>query len=141
LWHGLFSSLEAFLRAKKVKTKAPAAVRYLVTMLIVLIGWVLFRSPDLGYGLKYLGVMFGLVKPLETGLTLGWYLNAKVAFILMLAVLACIPWKQWLPKYFEKMSGSRLNDPLRLIVFLILLGFSIMMVMSSTYSSFIYFKF
>ncbi|HBO34401.1 MAG TPA: membrane-bound O-acyltransferase family protein [Anaerolineaceae bacterium] len=141
LWHGLFSSLEAFLRAKKVKAKAPAAVRYLVTMLIVLIGWVLFRSPDLGYGLKYLGVMFGLVKPLETGLTLGWYLNAKVAFILMLAVLACIPWKQWLPKYFEKMSGSRLNDPLRLIVFLILLGFSIMMVMSSTYSSFIYFKF
>jgi len=141
LWHGLFSSLEAFLRAKKVKTKAPAAVRYLVTMLIVLIGWVLFRSPDLKYGLQYLGVMFGLVKPLETGLTLGWYLDGKVAFILLLAVLACIPWKQWLPKYFEKLSGSRLNDPLRLIVFLILLGFSIMMVMSSTYSSFIYFKF
>jgi len=141
LWHGLFSSLEAFLRAKKVKAKAPTAIRYLVTMLIVLIGWVLFRSSDLGYGLRYLGVMFGLVKPLETGLTLGWYLNGKVAFILLLAVLACIPWKQWLPKYFEKLSGSRLNDPLRLIVFLILLGFSIMMVMSSTYSSFIYFKF
>ena len=141
LWHGLFSSLEAFLRAKKVKAKAPAAVRYLVTMLIVLIGWVLFRSPDLGYGLRYLGVMFGLVRPLGTGLTLGWYLNGKVAFILLLAVLACIPWKQWLPKYFEKLSGSRMNDPIRLIVFLILLGFSIMMVMSSTYSSFIYFKF
>jgi len=141
LWHGLFASLEIFLRAKKVKVKAPAVIRYLVTMLIVLIGWVLFRSPDLGYGLRYLGVMFGLVKPLDTGLTLGWYLNGKVAFILLLAVLACIPWKQWLPKYFEKLSGSRLNDPLRLIAFLILLGFSIMMVMSSTYSSFIYFKF
>lgn len=116
-------------------------MRYLVTMLIVLVGWVLFRSPGLRYGIQYLGVMFGLVKPLETGLTLTWYLNAEIAFILVLAVLACIPWKQLLPKFFEKLYASKLNDPARLIAFLILLGFSIMMVMSSTYSSFIYFKF
>ena len=141
LWHGLFSSLEAFLRTKKVKTKAPTVVRYLVTMLIILVGWVLFRSPGLRYGLQYLGVMFGLVKPLETGLTLTWYLNGKIAFILALAVLACIPWKQLLPKPFEKLTNSKLHDPVSLMVFLILLGFSIMMVMSSTYSSFIYFKF
>ena len=140
LWHGLFSSLEAFLRAKKVKAKAPAIIRYLVTMLLVLVGWVLFRSPDLKYGLQYLGVMFGLVNRVEMGLTLTWYLNWKIAFILLLAVMACIPWKQLLPKPFEKLATSRFNDPVRLIAFLILLGFSIMMVMSSTYSSFIYFK-
>lgn len=141
MWHGLFSSLEAFLRAKKVKAKAPAVVRYLVTMLIVLVGWVLFRSPGLKYGLQYLGVMFGLVKPLETGLMLNWYLNGKIAFVLALAVLACIPWKQLLPQSFEKLAKSKLHDPVSLVAFLILLGFSIMMVMSSTYSSFIYFKF
>ena len=141
MWHGLFSSLEAFLRAKKVKAKAPAVVRYLVTMLIVLVGWVLFRSPGLKYGLQYLGVMFGLVKPLETGLMLNWYLNGKIAFVLALAVLACIPWKQLLPQPFEKLAKSKLHDPVSLVAFLILLGFSIMMVMSSTYSSFIYFKF
>ncbi len=141
LWHGLFSSLEAFLRTKKVKVKSPIVVRYLVTMMIVLVGWVLFRSPGIKYALQYLGVMFGFVKPIETGMSLGWYLNGKIAFILMLAVLACIPWKQLLPKPFEKLATSRFNDPVRLIAFLILLGFSIMMVMSSTYSSFIYFKF
>jgi len=141
MWHGLFSSLEAFLRAKKVKAKAPAIVRYLVTILIVLVGWVLFRSPGLKYGLHYLGVMFGLVKPLETGLMLNWYLNGKIAFVLALAVLACIPWKQLLPQPFEKLAKSKLHDPVSLVAFLILLGFSIMMVMSSTYSSFIYFKF
>jgi len=141
MWHGLFSSLEAFLRAKKVKAKAPAIVRYLVTILIVLVGWVLFRSPGLKYGLQYLGVMFGLVKPLETGLMLNWYLNGKIAFVLALAVLACIPWKQLLPQSFEKLAKSKLHDPVSLVAFLILLGFSIMMVMSSTYSSFIYFKF
>ena len=141
LWHGLFASLEAFLRTKKIKTKAPALVRYLVTMLIVLVGWVLFRSPGLRYGLQYLGVMFGLVKPIDTGLTLTWYLNGKIAFILALAVMACIPWKQLLPKVFEKLAESKLHDPVKLAAFLILLGFSIMIVMSSTYSSFIYFKF
>ena len=141
MWHGIFASLEAFLRVKKVKTKAPTAIRYFVTMLIVLVGWVLFRSPGIKYGLQYLGVMFGLVKPLETGLMLNWYLNGKIAFVLALAILACIPWKQMLPRLFEKLAVSKLNDPVRLVAFLILLGFSIMMVMSSTYSSFIYFKF
>jgi len=141
LWHGLFAGLEAFLRTKKVKTKAPTVVRYIVTMLIVLVGWVLFRSPGLKYGLQYLGVMFGLVKPVATGLNLTWYLNGKIAFIMALAILACIPCKQFLHKPFEKLAVSKLNDPVRLIAFLILLGFSIMMVMSSTYSSFIYFKF
>ncbi len=141
LWHGLFASLEAFLRNKKVKVKAPALIRYLATMLIVLVGWVLFRSPDLKYGLQYLGVMFGLVKPIDTGLMLSWYLSGKIAFILLLAILACIPWKHLLPKFSEKISGSALNDPVRLIVFTVLLGFSLMLVISSTYSSFIYFKF
>ena len=141
LWHGLFASLEAFLRNKKVKVKAPALIRYLATMLIVLVGWVLFRSPDLKYGLQYLGVMFGLVKPIDTGLMLSWYLSGKIAFILLLAILACVPWKHLLPKFSEKISGSALNDPVRLIVFTVLLGFSLMLVISSTYSSFIYFKF
>lgn len=141
MWHGLFSSLEAFLRARKVKAKAPAVVRYLVTMLIILVGWVLFRSPGLRYGLQYLGVMFGLVKPIEPELMLTWYLNGKTAFILVLAMLACIPWKQLIPKYCQKLSASKLNDPIKVIVFFILLGFSILMVMSSTYNSFIYFKF
>ena len=141
LWHGLFASFEVFLRARKVKAKAPAIVRYLVTMLIVLVGWVLFRSPGLQYGVQYLGVMFGLVKPLDTGLTLTWYLNGKIAFILVLSILACIPWKQLLTKPFDKLSGSKLHDPVLLVAYLILLGFSIMMVMSSSYSSFIYFKF
>jgi alginate O-acetyltransferase complex protein AlgI len=141
MWHGVFSSLEAFLRARKVKAKAPAVVRYLVTMLIILVGWVLFRSPGLRYGLQYLGVMFGLVKPIEPELMLIWYLNGKTAFILVLAMLACIPWKQLIPKYFQKLSASKLNDPIKVIVFFILLGFSILMVMSSTYNSFIYFKF
>jgi len=85
--------------------------------------------------------MFGLVKPIDTGLTLTWYLNGKIAFILALAVMACIPWKQLLPKVFEKLAESKLHDPVKLAAFLILLGFSIMIVMSSTYSSFIYFKF
>lgn len=141
LWHGLFVSLEAFLRNKKVKTKAPALIRYLVTMLIVLVGWVLFRSPGLRYGMQFLGVMFGLVKPIGTGLTLSRFINEKVVFILLLAMLANFPWKKWLPQFFNRLLGSKFYDPIRVLIFFILLGISIMIVISSTYSSFIYFKF
>lgn len=141
LWHGLFSALDAFLRAKKVEPKAPKFVRYILTMMIVLVGWVIFRSPDLGYGLNYLGIMFGFVKPMDTGLTVERNLNAKNAVILVLAILACIPWNKILSVWLEKLKVSKMNDPIRVLVFLLLMVLSFVIVMSSTYNSFIYFKF
>lgn len=141
LWHGLFVALEAYLKTKKVKTKAPLAIRYLTTMLIVLVGWVLFRSPSFSYAFQYLGVMFGLVKPEITGVTLGWYLDNKIIFLLILSISLSVPWKQFLPKLYDRIEALNWMSIMRVSYFVLLLLFSLMMVMSSTYSAFIYFKF
>ena len=45
-----------------LKFSFPVYIKWLITMLALLIGWVLFRSPDLKYAGEYLGIMFGFVR-------------------------------------------------------------------------------
>jgi alginate O-acetyltransferase complex protein AlgI len=141
LWHGLFISLETFLRNRKIKIKVPSFFQILLTMLVVIIGWVIFRSGSASYAASYLGVMFGLLKPLSSGITLGWYLSPKIGTILLIAAVACVPWKQVFPHFMERFTGSKTELIFRDVSFVILLAISIMLVMSSSYNSFIYFKF
>ena len=141
LWHGLFISAENFFKSRKTNIKLPIFIKYLITMLMLTMGWVLFRSKDLSYAAQYLGVMFGLLKPLSNGITLTWYLTPKIATILVIACLACVPWRQVFPQFMERFAGSKAELIFRDVSFVILLAISIMLVMTSSYNAFIYFKF
>lgn len=141
LWHGLFLIIEKFLKLKNIQIKLPNFIRWIYAMLIVSLGWVLFRAPDINYALTYIGVMFGLVGTHNVGFTALWYLTNKTITIILLAVIASIPLKEKFSKVFNKMDGTYFEvvstDMYLIILFLI----SIMYVMTSTYNSFIYFKF
>jgi alginate O-acetyltransferase complex protein AlgI len=140
LWHGIFISLENLFKSRRINIKVPVFVNYLFTMLVVLLGWVMFRANSLGYAMEYIGVMFGLVEHINNGITLAWYLTPKIATVLVIAGLACLPWKQILPSFIEKFS-SNTGLVFRNLALVFLLLVSIMLVMSSSYNSFIYFKF
>lgn len=57
LFHGSFLVIERLISGFKVKP--PAIFCYCYAMLIVLIGWVFFRSPDLKFAIDFLELMFG----------------------------------------------------------------------------------
>lgn len=61
LYYGLILLIEKMV-LKKVLEKIPSAVRSVYTMLLVMIGWVFFFSPDLTSAVNYLGIMFGAGK-------------------------------------------------------------------------------
>ena len=141
LWHGLFILLERFLRNRHIEIPLPNAVKILLTFFIVNLGWVLFRAPNFSYAAKMAGVMFGAVPAMNTGITLGWYLTPKVAFVLALAVLASVPWKKAAPKFAGLLEGTYAQVIVKDVCTVVLLAVSVMLVMTSTYNAFIYFKF
>lgn len=141
LWHGIVIAIESFTKAKKLKFHLPIFVKWPITMLVLIIGWVLFRAPDLGYAWQYLSVMFGLTRPIDTGVALTWYLNAKVATLLVVAAIACVPWKTVFHSISSKYEGTNVQTVLQMLSFIILLVISMIYVITSSYSSFIYFKF
>lgn len=141
LWHGAFIITERILKKKNININIPSPLKWVYTILVVMIGWVLFRSPDLNYALQYMGVMFGLVKSVNVGFSIYWYLTPKVITILIIAVLASISIKDMIPKTIEQVKGTYLEVICANVWTVLLLGLSIMLVMTSTYNPFIYFRF
>ena len=57
LWNGLFIILERFLGWNKDTDGSP--LRHLYTIFVFVLGWVLFRAPDMTYAFGYIKDMFG----------------------------------------------------------------------------------
>jgi alginate O-acetyltransferase complex protein AlgI len=142
LWHGVFLIVE---RRKRIRGgvyhEMPFIARWLYMIMVVMIGWVLFRSPDLSYAMEYLGVMFGAVRPEHVGFTVFWYFTPKIAFYIGIAVIASIPWARICGERFAGLKENSAAIIAERTILVLLLGFSIIMIMTSTYNPFIYFRF
>jgi len=58
LYYGLLLVLEKFVWGKALE-RLPDVVRHIYSIVLVMIGWVFFFSPSLGYAVRYLSAMFG----------------------------------------------------------------------------------
>lgn len=139
LLHGVVRLAEKVLMDKKIHQRIPTAVRWLMTMLIVMIGWVLFRAPSLSAALGYLKAMFGFggVSPY----TIGWYYNGKVTLLTVVAVLAAVPWKECFQRIWDQWKDTKIVLWVENIMLALMLVLCVVLVMTSTYTSFIYFQF
>ena len=118
----------------KFVAKLPRAVANLYLMLFVVVGWVLFRAPDLTYAAGYLGNMFGGAEAAFTsfGASLKFaYLNRFL--LLAVGVVASYP-------VFDRII-RRVPEALRLVSAATLFVMVYVITMTSAYSPFIYFRF
>jgi len=60
-YHGLFLVVDKLFWSEAVK-RLPKAAAVAITFLVVMFGWILFRSPDLTHAVVYAGRMLGLTK-------------------------------------------------------------------------------
>ncbi len=142
---------ERALKGRKPIFAVPAfvsnALKWAYTMLAVTLGWVLFKIEDLPEALSYIKVMFGLDKHSYTAFSLGFFLDARLAFFLLIAVIACVPWAQVLPRFFAayiaEFADSNKTAPriARHVCLILLLIISYIFIVNTTYSPFIYFRF
>jgi Predicted membrane protein involved in D-alanine export len=143
LWHGLFQIIERVLKkSEKVKIRIPSFLQWLYTMMVVLIGWVLFRAPDLNYALKYLGGMFGFVSSRDVGFTVWYYLDQMAITMILIGCLASLPIVPYLRKIvgpLEEHNGFSLFW--QTVYIAALLVICMMFLATSTYNPFIYFRF
>ena len=151
LWHGLFMLIERYFKGKSFVIRLPRIIsdtfRWGYTMLAVTLGWVLFKIEDLKEALSYIRVMFGIDRSTYTAFSLRFFLDRRIAFFLVVAILACVPWAQVLPRFLgthiaEFNEGDRrLPRVARHICLLLLLVISFVFIVNTTYSPFIYFQF
>lgn len=181
LWHGFFIIAERMVADHKnngSKTKSgiqgTVCIKKLLgriyTMLVVVVGWVLFALVSVRKTAQYLMVMFGLQKNAFVAYSPSYYLDKKTICIFVIALLACVPWKQVWHKWAgnekaenekienEKIGNDKIgNDKLhkgnrpfaktlagmigQKIVLLLLLVLCFVFIITGSYNPFIYFRF
>ncbi|MDO4805002.1 MAG: MBOAT family O-acyltransferase [Lachnospiraceae bacterium] len=132
-WNGLILCIERWGR-RHVRFTFPVIVRRIVTLFVIVIGWVFFYFEDIGEGFRFLPTLFGYGSTWNSGFTLRWYLSQRIITILFISVIACTP-------IFDKMGERFRKNRLWDLFYLGLLAVSILIVMSSTFQSFLYIRY
>ncbi|EZH72087.1 alginate O-acetyltransferase [Aquimarina atlantica] len=138
LFHGVFIVIER-IGFNKILEKAWKPLRHLYTLLIILVGWVLFRADTLEQAIKYLKTMFMYSEGNASVNDFITYFNYNTELLLtcILALIFAIPTYP----YFEKRLKNPKLLPFRYINILILLILSIIYIAADSYNPFIYFRF
>lgn len=140
LFHGLFISLERTAFGRLVD-RAPRPLRHAYLLLVVMVGWVLFRCEDLSYGFAYVRA---LVPHASDGVrTVHEYLLADSVAVMAIGAVLSMPVVPWLRTRIDSVTGpARTACELAWMASLLgLLVLSASFLASGSYNPFIYFRF
>ena len=115
-------------------TKKLKGFSHVYALLMVLFGWVLFRSENLAQAWTYLGAMFGAGSGGVMDQTFLYYLEGG-KWVLLAAVAACFPLGKWAA------GRGYLPLPIRTVLMAAVFLISLLVCVKSTYNPFIYFNF
>ena len=123
--------------------RLPKAVRHGYALVVITVGWVLFRSASLELVGHMLTAMAGFAPGGAWSGETAYYL-LQFRWELLLAIPAAMPLRDWLRRKQEerkdRLSALALDVGPRVLAFA-LLGFSVMRLLSSSFRSFLYFQF
>jgi alginate O-acetyltransferase complex protein AlgI len=140
LFHGFFLVFERIKIGEKFLSFLPNFLQHFYMILIVMIGWVFFRSPDLSYALNYLQAMFVLVSDNQLTSDVSRLMNSH--FIFASFIFALLGFSPFIKNYSLKLiRQNRIFITVFDIFLIATLIFSIIRISASTHNPFIYFQF
>lgn len=152
LWHGFFIVAEDAAKklfglgkhGKNRRNPVETVLKHLYTLLVVLIGFVIFRADNMGQAFSMIGAMFsGICASAQTGLLLAQCLTPLTMFALLLGLVGRTPVLPLVCRKVEQQTGS-VYVCLRVLSYagaLALLLVDILHLSAASYVPFIYFQF
>ena len=150
LWHGFFIILEKLSSLPKKELKVPAKILcHIYTLLVVVIGWVMFRADTLSDAWIYLKRMFAINT--ESQVLVHWmmYLTYEEISVFAIAFICSFPlFRNLISAPAEGESDSQFADRQKIyqvipanLWLMVLFVLAVMRIATSTYNPFIYFRF
>ena len=137
LYYGVLLIFEKFLLGKQIK-RIPSFFRHFGTLLLVLIGWVIFRIEDISILRNVFTEMFSF----RIAGTADWFLSnsntLQALCVLPVAIISCLPIRRLITTRFGEKHWFAYTG--RIWVLLIWL-LSLAMLLGESYNPFIYFRF
>jgi len=134
-WHGVLLIIERAANKRSLYRLLPRAVRIGITFVLVLFGWVLFRSDTVGEAMHYLAAMFARA-PAAPGAMLvsaRLYTPANLSMMVLCAVLAFGPLQAF--EYVRRITWPKV------VLLIVLFVVSLMAMSAQAFNPFLYFQF
>lgn len=145
LWgvsHGICVVIEKYLRSKGLYERIPVVLRWIYTFMVVNVGWLAFKLPDMTSFKRYVNLMLGQ-EDCDTAFSFVYWCDAKLCFLMGVCVLGMILLKDCrIVGYVRKMRESSLSfNVVYYMVLTLLFSLSLIGIVSNTYNPFLYFQF
>lgn len=148
IWNGVFILIERVIRMKnkkkeiqKKQNRGIIFLQKLYTLMVVNLGWVLFRAPDLETAIDFMKSMFGIIHPEKVSYTIFWYLDKWTITVMILAVIFASSIPTWCCEVVKKNVNESGRMIGKYIILIALFLFAVIRIVSGTYNPFIYFQF
>ena len=138
LYYGVLICLEKLLQLDK--RRMPVLLRHGLCLVLVMLGWVFFRSETAGQAVLYLGRLVGVGVSGGVDAAALLYLHDDLP-LLLLAALGATPWpRRWAGRLLERLPAG-VAEGLRGGATVVLLALCTLYLVNSTYNPFIYLSF
>ncbi len=140
--HAIFIVAERYCKSKNFYNKIPKLIRWFVLMIFISFTWIIFMIPDFQEALIYYKSILGMPAG-NIYFTYEYYFNNKILFIMVIGFIgAFIGKNQFLQNNLKKWSEESLAFIiLKQIIYLILFILTVLFMINSSYSPFLYFQF
>ncbi|CAM3709189.1 MBOAT family O-acyltransferase [Deinococcus frigens] len=142
VWHGSILAAERRMKEASLWTPSPAWLTIPGTMLLVILGWVMFRADNVPDALRMYGGMLG-VNGFALSDTLAWQVRGSVLVTMLLAAVLVYVAPLWGQRVGD--VGSKLLRPTlavgATVALLPLFVLAVMKLSAQSYTPFLYFQF
>lgn len=142
LGNGLCNVVEKRIGGTKLYQKTPGFFKWLFTMLVTFFGWEIFRFGSLRDALRFAAVQFGLKRFAEIPYTWRYYLDARIVVFALIGIFFATVWG--LPKVqagYRRFAATKGGYLVRQLAVVLLFLLSILFLVNSKYSPFLYFQY
>ena len=144
LWgafHGICVVIERAIKDKKWYTGIPKLIKWMVTVFVIYMSWILFMSPTLASAVDTYGSMFTQANASLVNYTWRFFLSNRILILLIIAVTGHLFGTAIVKKLVDKFKRPNFGTGIKRICLLSLFVVDILYVVNSTYSPFMYFQF
>ncbi|SHK07956.1 alginate O-acetyltransferase complex protein AlgI [Hathewaya proteolytica DSM 3090] len=141
IYYGIFLIIERAGFKSKVLDKIWSPLAHLYSLIVILVGWVLFRAENITTAFNYIKRMF-LFKPSGSMYYVDLFTDHRFFLVFFVALIICTP----IVKCIGKKLTTKIKDNLFFEIIIhgslfVILFLSLMTMAATTYNPFIYFRF